>query len=104
MANTISANLLLAALTPRELGRLSPHLQPVTLAAKRVLHEVGNGSQHIYFPITGVVARMIAMEDGSCTEVGLVGREGMTRLCALAGATVSPYREVVLAPGKAIRM
>ena len=104
MANLISANHLLAALPQRELSRLLPHLQPATLSAKQILYDVDGPVPHVYFPTSGIVARLITTEDGSSIEVGLTGREGTTGLSAYAGVNVSPYREAVLVPGEALRL
>jgi CRP-like cAMP-binding protein len=105
MASAFSANKLLAALSPRELGRLSAQFQPVTLAHKQILYEADGTVPHVYFPTSGIVARVIAMEDGSGIEVGLAGREGATGICAFLGdGDVSPYREAVLVPGEAFRI
>lgn len=97
-------NKLLAALPRRDYRRLAPHLEPVTMEFKTVLHEEGEAVRHVYFPLEGVVSLLVIKADGAATEVGLVGREGIVGLSALLGVSNSPVRELVQLSGAGVRM
>jgi CRP-like cAMP-binding protein len=98
-------NLLLSALPSREYNRLLPHLQPVSLTFKDVLHEPGQLISHLYFPTSGMLSLLLA-RDGSraSMEVGVVGREGMADLSVFLGAAVASTRSIVQVPGEALRI
>jgi len=97
-------NELLSALPMRDLNRLASKLHIMDLSAKQVLHQVDDEIRHVYFPTSSVVARTVTMEEGSSIEVGMAGSEGLTGICAFFGQATSPYREIVLFPGGAIRI
>ena len=98
-------NRLLAALPPYEYDSLRPHLEPVTLLFRTVLHEPAQTIPFVYFPESGVISVLIPPEGrGEGVEVGMVGREGMVGLPVLLGADTTPARWVVQAPGAALRV
>ena len=98
-------NRLLAALPPREYDRLRPHLEPVTLMFRTILHEPDQTIPFVYFPESGVISVLVPPEGkGEGVEVGMVGREGVVGLPVLLGADMTPARWVVQAPGAALRM
>ena len=77
-----SRNLLLNALPAKDYEDIRPLLDLVTLEAKRVLHNPGESSRHVYFPRGGFLSTAIVLENGSMVEVATVGREGMAGLTA----------------------
>ena len=88
-------NQLLACLPYAELERLTPLLDRVALPAGKCLYESGSLFQHVYFPISGLVALHSQIENGDSSVLSLVGREGfvgvssfMGGLCATSNATV----------------
>lgn len=98
-------NRLLAALVPREYDRLRPHLEPVSLLFRTVLHEPDQTIPFVYFPDSGVISVLVPPEGrGQGVEVGMVGREGVVGLPVFLGSDSTPARWVVQAPGTALRM
>ena len=97
-------NRLLARLHKREYKELIPHLEPVSLEIKEVLHEPGAPIEYVYFPWNSVLAVVAVMQDGSSTEVLTVGKEGMVGLGTLLGSETNPFKFMVLVPGKALRL
>jgi CRP-like cAMP-binding protein len=98
-------NRLLAALPDTEFEVLRPRLEPVGLALRDVLFEVGQAVSHAYFPTEGVVSLLCPPEGrGLGVEVGVVGREGMAGLSLFLGADVTPFRCLVQVPGGALRL
>jgi CRP-like cAMP-binding protein len=99
-----AANRLLAALPAREYRRLRPGLEPVALAQKQVLYQPGDRIRWAYFPGGGVVSLVALMSDGSRTEAGVIGREGVVGVPALLGGGTSPFQAIVQNAGDAVRM
>ena len=73
-------NRLLAALPDKEYQRLCPHLQPVELSQYQILYNAGEDYQYAYFPSYSIVSTVAIMENGSTTEIGVIGNEGMVGL------------------------
>jgi CRP-like cAMP-binding protein len=98
------ANKLLAALPRREYQRLLPGLEEIPLLFEKVLYEAGELIFDVYFPTSGIVSLLAAVEDRATLEVGLVGREGMVGVPAFMGVEASHNRAVVQGAGFALRM
>ena len=98
------ANRLLAALPKREYQCLLPNLEQFPLVFREILYEPGGPIRNVYFPTSGVVALLAAIEDRATLEVGLVGREGMVGVPIFMGVKTSRDRAVVQAAGSAMRM
>ena len=99
----IGRNRLLSALPAEEIERLLPSLESVPLASGMPIYEPNTRITHVYFPISGIVSMTSDMREGT-VEVGTVGREGMTGLPLVLGATTMPTRAFVQVPGHAYRM
>jgi CRP-like cAMP-binding protein len=104
---TLSApptNRLLAALPKSEYQRLLPKLKPFSLVFGEVIYEPGDLIRNVYFPTSGIISLLAAVEDRATLEVGIVGREGMVGLPAFMGVKTSNNRAVVQGAGEAMRM
>lgn len=97
-------NRVLVSLPDDELEMLRPHLESVTLDPQRILYPLGGPAEHVYFPESAVVSMFLTMEDGSTTEVGMVGRNGMTGLRVFLGSPLMSHESVVVVGGGAWRM
>jgi CRP-like cAMP-binding protein len=97
-------NQLLASLLKLDHDRLVPRLHQVDLVQGDVIYSAGDNIETVYFPETAVVALLSALEDGSTTEVGLIGREGMVGLSVFLGGAVTRERAVVQINGSAMKM
>ena len=73
-------NRLLAALPPEDYQRLLPDLQPVELPQHKILYNAGEDYDYAYFPAHSIVSTVAIMENGSTTEIGVIGNEGMVGL------------------------
>lgn len=100
----MNQNHLLAALPPQDRERWRSCLQHVALVAGQVLQEERQPPRHVYFPLDAVVSLLVPSEDGSCDEVGIVGREGVVGVSGFTGNGPSPLRAVVQSPGRALRL
>ena len=73
-----STNQLLAALPPESANSMQFRLDAVELATGAMLYEAGTVLRHEYFPVTATVSLVSPLMDGACTEVAVVGREGVS--------------------------
>lgn len=97
------ANRLLAAMSDRELARLAPSLDVVSLNARRVLVEPGARLQYGYFPHAGVICLMAVMGKAAA-ETATVGPEGFIGFEALLGGDAASQRVLVQIGGTASRL
>jgi len=74
----------LAALGPKDLGLLEPHLSDVEFERGSTLYEAGEDVGQVYFPTEGVVSLMTVLRGGASVETAAIGREG------LVGVTCGP--------------
>lgn len=70
-------NYLLAAMPDEEFQRIEPQLERVTLNRGDVVYEFEEALKYGYFPTTALAVLMCNMEDGTSTEVAVVGNEGV---------------------------
>src|ERR1051326_8994544 len=80
-----AVNRLLAQLPPEEMGRLLPHLRPVSFALGEVVYESGGRQSYIYFPTTAIISLLYLMENGSSAEMGVAGNEGLVGVALFMG-------------------
>ena len=97
-------NQILAALPPSEYQRLTPYLKPITLTAGKILLEPNEPIQTIYFPQRAMISLVSIMMDGSTTEIGLIGNEGMIGLPAILGGNSTTSRTIVQISGTALEI
>jgi CRP-like cAMP-binding protein len=97
-------NQLLAALPAADYQRLLPHLEPVELPLGMVVFESGGKLQHLYFPASGIVSLLYAMESGASTEIAVIGNEGVVGIALFMGGESTPSRAVVQSAGHGFRL
>ncbi len=102
-ADAPSRNLILAALPPAEFDRVVADLEPFPLPLNYVLYEANARIPHVYFPTSGCVSMVNAMDDGA-VEVGTIGYEGWAGLPLLLGDDRMPTRAFVQLTGASYRM
>src|SRR5262249_6742199 len=73
-------NALLTALPEKELQRLVPRLETVSMHVRDLAHEAHQPIPDIYFPLSGVISLVLVMADGLTTEIATIGNEGMIGL------------------------
>ncbi len=79
-----------------ETGRL------VELDTPQQIYEAGRPIRKVYFPIDSVLSVVTQMRDGGSIEVGTVGREGVSAIPLLLGATTSANESYCQVPGRAV--
>lgn len=97
-------NQLLAALPAEEYEHLVPHLEVVTLPAKKILWQPGDRLNYVYFSTGAIISLVSVMESGATVEVGMVGREGVAGAPELIGTSVTTHQAIVQLAGTALRI
>jgi CRP-like cAMP-binding protein len=100
----LKGNELLAALPQSVLQRLAPQLERVDMPLGQVLYVSGETPQHVFFPITAVVSLLYFSENGSTSEIAVVGREGLVGVSVFMGGGSTPSRAEVQCAGQGIRL
>src|SRR5256885_12161388 len=95
-----SGNHLLASLSADDRDILEPHLEAVTLGLRKHLEKPNKRIDAVYFPESGFASVVAVQSSGKQTEVGLIGREGMTGLPIVLGNHRSPHATYIQAAGK----
>ncbi|VEP14862.1 Transcriptional regulator, Crp/Fnr family [Hyella patelloides LEGE 07179] len=97
-------NHILSALPQKEYQRFSDYLEPVQLSLNEILLESNRKIELLYFPTQGVVSLISAMGDGSTTEIGLIGKEGMVGTLQFLGDGILNSQSVVQGEGTAMKI
>src|ERR1019366_3165893 len=100
---SFSGNKLLAALSSKDHQRFEPYLEQVPLESGQVLFERGE-IFHVFFPISGIISKVVQVDHSNGIEAGMIGNEGMVPLCLFMELDNTPFRAVVQNPGQAWRM
>jgi len=96
-------NRLLAALPEEDYQRILPSLEPISLKIRDDLYELNEIIQYVYFPMSGMASILVSMGDGTMSEAGIVGNEGMIGLPVFLGAEKTPTKSFIRLPGTEIR-
>jgi CRP-like cAMP-binding protein len=91
---------MLAALSAADFRRLAPHLASTRLGLRRGLEDANKPIKHIYFPEDGIVSVVALGTRERQSEVGLIGREGMTGINVVMGNDRSPHLSYVQVAGQ----
>jgi hypothetical protein len=98
-------NLLLAALAPRDVDLIAPHLVRVDHARGDTLFQVDEDVSHVTFPLhRTVVTLVVPIDDGRYVETATVGHEGAVGGVVSQGYLPAFGRCVVLVEGSVLRM
>lgn len=102
--NQTTDNCLLTLLPAAVEAEWRPLMEELDLPEGHVLTEPGQIVRHIFFPTTAIVSWQHMLTTGDCTEVAMVGREGLVGLYMLMGGKSSNNYAVVQTAGKVIRI
>jgi CRP-like cAMP-binding protein len=98
------SNQLLAALPTPEYSRLLPKLEQFTLTYGENIYQQNEIIDYVYFPNSGIISLLVAIESGSMLEVGIIGKEGIVGLSVFLGVKTSSNQAIVQGDGEALRM
>lgn len=99
-----STNRLLASLPDKDYRDLLRSAERTDLVYGSTLYKTGAVIHHVYFPESGIVSLLSAVDDNQTLEVGMVGSEGMIGVPVFLGATTSNNIALVQGAGFALRM
>jgi CRP-like cAMP-binding protein len=102
--NTSLQNVVLSSIPARELKRLGPNLESVSLTFGEILYQPGDRISHVYFPTNCLISLLTVVDKRRSLEVGMVGNEGMAGMPFILGVGVSGVRALVQGGGAALRM
>jgi CRP-like cAMP-binding protein len=97
--NQNPSNRLLAALPKSEFKILSGKMDTVPLVFGEPIYEAGGEIKRIYFPESGIISLLSAVDTDSTLEVGIVGSEGLAGVSVFLGVGASPNRALVQGSG-----
>lgn len=97
-------NQLLASLPDPEWTRLQPLFERVVLPVGQVLCESRISPAHVYFPTTAILSLLHATQEGSSTEIAVVGHDGMVGISLFMGGSFMPGEAVVQSSGQGFRL
>jgi CRP-like cAMP-binding protein len=97
-------NRLLAALPLADFHLLAPHLRKVVLEPGAVLVHSHAPIEHIYFPLSGMIAFIMEMPNGQTVATAVIGNEGATGVIAALGDSRSPTTAIVRVAGTALQI
>lgn len=97
-------NRLLDCLPVEELDRLQRCWEVVSLSqAEEVCRQDGPLS-HVFFPLSGIYATVVSLEDGRVVEASTVGNEGIIGIAAFLGMGFSTKTATTPVPGDCVRL
>jgi CRP-like cAMP-binding protein len=97
-------NRLLAELPAACFKRLLRQLDLIPLGVDWTVYDCNSPQEYVYFPTSGIVSLLYAMEDGSSVEIAVVGNEGVVGIALFMGGETIPHRAVVQSAGYAWRL
>lgn len=80
------------------------HTEELALVEGQILCGPGQALTHVYFPTTAIASWQYVLASGECTEIAMVGHEGLVGLYLLMGAVHSSNQAVVQTAGQAVRI
>jgi CRP-like cAMP-binding protein len=99
-----TGNRLLDCVPAEELDALRHSWTMVSLIQAQELCRQDRPLSHVYFPISGVYATVVGLEDGRVVEASTVGNEGIIGISAVMGLHVSPKTATTPVPGDCLRL
>lgn len=100
----LGLNQLLDRLPAADVAYWGAQLERVELSAGQVLSESGNTPAHVYFPVTAIVSLLYTTADGDCSEIAVIGCDGLVGLSVFMGGNATPHQAVVQSAGWAWRL
>lgn len=99
-----NGNRLLALLAADDAARWHSQLELVDLRLGQVLSESGSPPAYVYFPTTAIVSLLYTTAEGDCSEIAVVGCDGLVGISVFMGGNATPSQAVVQSAGLAWRL
>ena len=99
-----TTNRLLTTLSAETYQRLEPYLTSVKLASGTILYQATEKIETVYFPNKALISLVNVLENGSTTEISIIGSTGMVGLPVVLGSGRSKQKAIVQVPDGAIKI
>ncbi len=103
-ALTNHKNRLLSVLPETVRQRWEREIALVDLPLGKVLYESSAKIDYVYFPVDCIVSLLFVLENGSSTEIAVVGYEGLVGISIFMGGETTPNRAVIQSAGRSFRV
>lgn len=97
-------NRILASLPALDYERMLPDLEPVEMPLGWTISEAGDHVKYLHFPTSGIISLIYNLENGSSSEIAIVGNEGMIGISVYMGGESMPSSTEVQSAGQAYRL
>jgi CRP-like cAMP-binding protein len=97
-------NRLLDCVPVEELEGLRRDWEVVSLSQAEEICREDRPLSHVYFPLSGIYATVVCLEDGRVVEASTVGNEGIIGIAAVMGLGLSPKTAMAPVPGDCVRL
>jgi CRP-like cAMP-binding protein len=97
-------NHLFHSIPDAEWKKLLPHIEAVDFPLGMVLCEPGMKMPYVYFPSTAIVSILHELENGSSSEVAIVGNEGLLGFSIFLGGGTTSSTAIVKIAGSGYRI
>lgn len=97
-------NRILASLPLSDYERILPDLEPIDMPLGWTISEAGDHVKYLHFPTSGIVSLLYSLEDGSTSEIAIVGNEGMIGISIYMGGESMPTSTEVQSKGQGYRL
>jgi CRP-like cAMP-binding protein len=101
---SVGSNAILTSLDEPEIQALLELGTLVTLPVRHQIYRPDERIKAVFFPLDCVLSIVTRMQDGSQIEVGTIGREGVSAIPLILGATTTANECYCQVPGTAIRI
>lgn len=97
-------NRILASLPASDYERILPDLEPIQMPLGWTISEAGDHVKYLHFPTSGIISLIYNLENGSSSEIAIVGNEGMIGISIYMGGESMPSSTEVQSEGQAYRL
>jgi CRP-like cAMP-binding protein len=97
-------NRILASLPASDYERILPDLEPIDMPLGWTISEAGDHVKYLHFPTSGIISLIYNLENGSSSEIAIVGNEGMIGISIYMGGDSMPSSTEVQSEGQAYRL
>ncbi len=104
MADAVHLNAILTGLKAKELDGVLERGTLVRLPLREQIYQPGERIKDVFFPIDCVLSVVTRMKDGQQIEVGTIGREGVSAIPLILGATTTLNECYCQVAGSAVKI
>lgn len=100
----MAQNSILASLTSIEFEEWKDELELVNLPLGHIVCEPGISPAYVIFPITAIISLLYTTQEGTSSEIAVVGNDGVVGVSVFMGGNATPNQAIVQSAGMAYRL